>query len=279
MKGLVRSRLSSFVATHLPSTDLDSDVDEVLIDYLVGVLSEMPEESDDFDVEEFCEMMSAYVIGFEEINRDTVFQWVFDTASAIVHKDDAVDEPDVVSADPSEVDTVPVPDTSSVRAFSCDEDMSATNHLPKERDDGETPRPDSVDSSECDSGMTTTVDLHLASAVHVQAIKTETESTPGPSISSSEENAEDLALLQDMFPDQSAQLLRAILERCGGVMEDAVGQLLADAADTLQVQVSTIFSTVVTISFFFFFLFFFLFFFCFGKDRSAPSEKQRLESL
>ncbi|PRD28385.1 UNVERIFIED_CONTAM: Cuedc2 [Trichonephila clavipes] len=68
---LVKSELSKFIMEH---TGLDalSSIDEIVLSYIIGVLETLgcansPE--DVFDVDEFAEMMTAYIPDFSNIRR------------------------------------------------------------------------------------------------------------------------------------------------------------------------------------------------------------------
>lgn len=47
-----------------------SSVDEIVMSYIIGVLESLegPNEQEEFDVNEFAEMMSAYIPAFSTIN-------------------------------------------------------------------------------------------------------------------------------------------------------------------------------------------------------------------
>jgi len=59
-----------------------STLDEIVLNYVATVLESLATESgkleDSFDVEEFCEMLSAYFPGFESISHALVTQWICD---------------------------------------------------------------------------------------------------------------------------------------------------------------------------------------------------------
>ena len=45
-----------------------SSVDDILLGYIVNVLEQLGED-EEFDVDEFADIMAAYIPGFDEVNR------------------------------------------------------------------------------------------------------------------------------------------------------------------------------------------------------------------
>ncbi|CAH0549087.1 unnamed protein product [Brassicogethes aeneus] len=72
----IKDSLFEFVKTHIPDGDLTL-IDEIVLSYVVAVLEDISDDPG-FDVEGFCEMMSAYFPEFESINHSTICQWMFD---------------------------------------------------------------------------------------------------------------------------------------------------------------------------------------------------------
>ncbi|KAK9754019.1 CUE domain [Popillia japonica] len=94
----IKDSLFEFVKRHIPDADLtlideivlsyvvailedvSSDltlIDEIVLSYVVAILEDVSSDPV-FDVEGFCEMMSAYFPEFESINHATVCQWMFE---------------------------------------------------------------------------------------------------------------------------------------------------------------------------------------------------------
>ena len=60
------------------------DVDEVVLSYMIGILEELGDSTaseEVFDVEQFTEMMDAYLPGFHSFDSVTVSEWMFELAS------------------------------------------------------------------------------------------------------------------------------------------------------------------------------------------------------
>ncbi|XP_078000524.1 CUE domain-containing protein 2-A-like [Glandiceps talaboti] len=75
---IVRNSLSDFLQTNTGASSIDV-VDDIVLSYLVSVLEDLGCE-DDFDVDEFTEMMEAYIPGFTEIQSACVCEWMFQLA-------------------------------------------------------------------------------------------------------------------------------------------------------------------------------------------------------
>ena len=52
-----------------------SNIDEVVLNYVASVLESLGEEDSSFDVDQFIDMISAYVPGFSDISRSTSVVW------------------------------------------------------------------------------------------------------------------------------------------------------------------------------------------------------------
>lgn len=62
-------------------------MDEIVLNYVVTVLENLATETgsleDLFDVEEFCEMLSAYFPEFEKIPHAVVTEWIFELVDSL----------------------------------------------------------------------------------------------------------------------------------------------------------------------------------------------------
>ncbi|XP_065172231.1 CUE domain-containing protein 2 [Atheta coriaria] len=73
---IIKDSLFAFVRAHIPNGDL-SLIDEIVLSYVVSILEDVSSDPV-FDVEGFCEMMSAYFPEFESLNHATVCSWMFE---------------------------------------------------------------------------------------------------------------------------------------------------------------------------------------------------------
>ncbi|XP_052810489.1 CUE domain-containing protein 2-like [Mya arenaria] len=81
----VQSALVNFLKQHTFEHHV-SDVDEIVLSYVLSILEDLgdgasPEE--DIDVDQFIEVMDAYIPGFGEIDSVKVCEWMFELASAL----------------------------------------------------------------------------------------------------------------------------------------------------------------------------------------------------
>ncbi|KAJ3651143.1 hypothetical protein Zmor_017199 [Zophobas morio] len=83
----IKDSLFEFVRTHTTNADLTL-IDDIVLSYVIAILEDVSSDPV-FNVEDFCEMMSAYFPEFESINHATVCQWIFELAAKL-----RVDEPE-----------------------------------------------------------------------------------------------------------------------------------------------------------------------------------------
>ncbi|XP_018328078.1 CUE domain-containing protein 2 [Agrilus planipennis] len=77
----IRDSLFEFVKKQIPDADLNL-IDEIVLSYVVAILEDVSSDPV-FDVEAFCEMMSAYFPEFESLNHATICEWMFDLAAKL----------------------------------------------------------------------------------------------------------------------------------------------------------------------------------------------------
>ncbi|PIK36211.1 putative CUE domain-containing protein 2-B [Apostichopus japonicus] len=87
----VLKALSDFITHHQPESSL-SAIDNIVLMYVVGVLEDVGND-DDFDVDNFIEMIAAYVPGFLAIDVAVVCEWIFELSEKLTTAidDDEVD--------------------------------------------------------------------------------------------------------------------------------------------------------------------------------------------
>ncbi|GBL72749.1 hypothetical protein AVEN_127976-1 [Araneus ventricosus] len=81
----VKSELSKFIMEH---TGLDalSSIDEIVLSYIIGVLESLGSANspdDVFDVDEFAEMMTAYLPAFSNIHSSHTYAWMLNLANRL----------------------------------------------------------------------------------------------------------------------------------------------------------------------------------------------------
>ncbi|XP_015928016.1 CUE domain-containing protein 2-A isoform X2 [Parasteatoda tepidariorum] len=85
----VKAELSKFVKTHI-GLDVLSSIDEIVLSYIIGILESLDSVSssdDAFDVEEFIEMMCAYIPAFSDIPSSHVYDWMLKLAKLLKEKE------------------------------------------------------------------------------------------------------------------------------------------------------------------------------------------------
>ena len=61
-------------------------VDDIVLSYVVGVLEDLGEDEDGFDVEGFTEMLAAYSPEFAEIKPEQVCEWIFGLSTELTKR-------------------------------------------------------------------------------------------------------------------------------------------------------------------------------------------------
>ncbi|EEB16459.1 conserved hypothetical protein [Pediculus humanus corporis] len=85
---LIKDSLFALVKNHIPTAQV-SDIDEIVLTYVVSILEDLGTEvdvEDAFDVEGFCEMLSAYLPDFVNIDHGSVCDWIFQLSSTLSQK-------------------------------------------------------------------------------------------------------------------------------------------------------------------------------------------------
>ncbi|BFZ09162.1 hypothetical protein BsWGS_12201 [Bradybaena similaris] len=83
MEAKVHEELLSFLAQHCLEETV-SNIDDIVLSYLVGVVELVSQGDDGLDVVELIEMMNAYLPGFDQIGRSEVIDWMFGLASKLI---------------------------------------------------------------------------------------------------------------------------------------------------------------------------------------------------
>lgn len=77
-KELVQSSLLDLLKIHSIET-MDLMIDEIVLNYIIGIIEDLDAEgsTDEAEVEQFLEMMEAYIPGFDKIKSPEVIKWMF----------------------------------------------------------------------------------------------------------------------------------------------------------------------------------------------------------
>ncbi|XP_059481213.1 CUE domain-containing protein 2 [Neocloeon triangulifer] len=207
---LIKEALFKFLRSYIPSAQLSS-IDEIVLSYVVSILEELGMDfdgsEDTFDVDGFCEMMTAYFPEFSVIGPAAVCTWIFELAASLSNQKKS----------------------NSLREFS----------MPVE-----VPLLPIVSSSASDSrGSSQSSDIgcdkeHTGKRVHHLSETSEGSSDSGDYLPSQEEQAyidAQLELLLEMFPTVCNLEVRHCLAIAGGDVEQAAQLVLhrQDAGESL----------------------------------------------
>ncbi|KAK2162709.1 hypothetical protein LSH36_93g06011 [Paralvinella palmiformis] len=86
-EAFVKDNLDRFLHQYLPDVVM-GDIDEIGLSYMVSILEELGSADsmeDIFEVEQFIEMMEAYLPGFGQIDSVTVSGWMFDLSDKLLN--------------------------------------------------------------------------------------------------------------------------------------------------------------------------------------------------
>ncbi|GFO43542.1 cue domain-containing protein 2 [Plakobranchus ocellatus] len=92
MEAKVHNELSQFLNQHALE-DSTSNIDEIVLSYLVGVVELVSQGDDATDFEDVLDMMNAYLPGFDKINRADVIDWMFGLADRLASQGEDVPGP------------------------------------------------------------------------------------------------------------------------------------------------------------------------------------------
>ncbi|CRK99277.1 CLUMA_CG012673, isoform A [Clunio marinus] len=79
---VVKNSLAQFIKKNIPGANLKNVLDDIVLQYVISILEEASED-ENFDVEAFQEMMSAYFSDFAKINPALIYTWIFELESQL----------------------------------------------------------------------------------------------------------------------------------------------------------------------------------------------------
>lgn len=188
----IKNALSEFLRRHSAEASV-SAIDDIVLNYLISILEELGNssvEDEVFDVDQFTEMMEAYLPGFQDFNSVEVSEWMFELASQLNNLTFSADSPS--SPSDHKLPTLPCLDMSAFRL---------SNSAPQ-GDSGQIDR---------DPGRPKRVRSRSASSATSNSV----------SFDSDEVHQEDLDTLREMFPDASITELVHCLVLSDGDLESA----------------------------------------------------------
>ncbi|XP_076016421.1 CUE domain-containing protein 2 [Genypterus blacodes] len=136
---IIQSALHDFLQTFIPEADLSS-LDDVLLSYITGVLEDLGSQEtveENFDVEDFAEMLEAYIPGFAEIDSVKVCEMMFSLASLLAKARTSADsessapKPQTASSEPPTLPCGPPSETETQCLNTQTEGASAKVSVPE----------------------------------------------------------------------------------------------------------------------------------------------------
>lgn len=82
---VVRGKLGEFLQSH-GLEDSIGDIDEIVLSYVISILEDLGDDSnaeENIDVDQFAEMMEAYIPGFGTIDSVKICEWMFELSKTI----------------------------------------------------------------------------------------------------------------------------------------------------------------------------------------------------
>ncbi|XP_013409507.1 CUE domain-containing protein 2 [Lingula anatina] len=203
---VVKDSLFTFLQQEATGVSI-SAVDDIVLNYIVSVLEDLGTEGIDeegFDIDEFCEMITAYLPGFEDVDSSKVCEWIFTLAKRLAEVQNEV----------------PTTATSTNK----DEDRNSNFHIPGK------PKDKSV-SADLDTSETTTISALSQKRAHSISETSEDSvdsvGAAAPSLDSQDhvEQAQ-VSLLLEMFPSSCSIEVTHCLKVAEGDLDRAVQLVL-----------------------------------------------------
>lgn len=91
---LVKECLSSFLDKHGLNNGIEA-VDEIVLSYVISILEDLGDDQnaeENIDVDQFTEMMDAYIPGFSSIDSVEVCEWMFLLSSQLTNRNAVTDD-------------------------------------------------------------------------------------------------------------------------------------------------------------------------------------------
>ncbi|XP_048769832.2 CUE domain-containing protein 2-B-like [Ostrea edulis] len=98
---LVRRKLGLFLRSH-ELEDSIGDIDEIVLSYVISILEDLGNDShpdENIDVDQFIEMMQAYIPGFGTIDSLEVCEWMFELSNTITADNQDLNQSTVTAED------------------------------------------------------------------------------------------------------------------------------------------------------------------------------------
>jgi len=208
MEADVERELKQFLKDQVSSEALCS-IDEIVLGYIANVLEQLGED-EQFDVDEFAEIMAAYIPGFDSLTKEEVCSWMLGLAEKLVYirrsSDVAVVKEDKVSSESKVVGVLP---SSSAEG---------RHHVGEESD-----RVLSLQQAkQVRSSSNTTASLDVNSTYR----EMKDDCVNSNKMENAEERGDEVSVLLEMFPEACSLEIEQCLNDANGNTEAAVHLML-----------------------------------------------------
>lgn len=208
MEADVERELKQFLK-HQVSSEALCSIDEIVLGYITNVLEQLRED-EQFDVDEFAEIMAAYIPGFDSLTKEEVCSWMLGLAEKLVYirrsSDVAVVKEDKVSSESKVVGVLP---SSSAEG---------RHHVGEESD-----RVLSLQQAkQVRSSSNTTASLDINSTYR----EMKDDCVNSNKMENAEERGDEVSVLLEMFPEACSLEIEQCLNDANGNTEAAVHLML-----------------------------------------------------
>lgn len=222
MEAAVKDELEQFLISKNISAESLSSVDEIVLGYIVSVLEQLGEDQE-FDVNDFVEMMAAYIPRFDTVSREHVYSWLLDLAEKLVKartSSNLTEEDNVVMTE----DTCKCHRSPS----SLEGDVLPCDDAVKEHQIGNSLALSSLERLCMNGGFdeSSVVTLSLDSTHNNQETDINEQNVDSESAGNNESFSEDALVLAEMFPEASSLEIRNCLTVAIGNLESVVQLML-----------------------------------------------------
>lgn len=218
VEAAVKDELGQFLSKNISAESL-SCVDDIVLGYIASVLEELGEDQE-FDVDDFAEIMAAYIPGFDTVSREHVYSWMLDLAQKLGKAR--------TSSNLTEEAVLMTEENCHRSPSSLEGDVLLGNDAVKEDQTGNSLVLLSlerlcINSDFDESGMVT---LSLSSRYNNKETGINEQNVERESTGNNGSYSEEVLVLAEMFPEASSLEIRNCLMVSNGDIESAVQLML-----------------------------------------------------
>lgn len=208
MEADVERELKQFLK-HQVSSEALCSIDEIVLGYITNVLEQLRED-EQFDVDEFAEIMAAYIPGFDSLTKEEVCSWMLGLAEKLVYIRR--------SSDVAEVKEDKVSSESKVVGVLSSSSAEGRHHVGEESD-----RVLSLQQAkQVRSSSNTTASLDINSTYR----EMKDDCVNSNKMENAEERGDEVSVLLEMFPEACSLEIEQCLNDANGNTEAAVHLML-----------------------------------------------------